>query len=265
MKPTLYHNAMSTCSQKVRLALAEKRIEFDSVTLDLRRGDQMAPDYREKNPLGVVPTLGWNDEFVIESTVINEFIDDAFTGPALRPHDPVERARMRLWTKQLDEGVHGAIGVLSVGIAFRHQFLAKPKAELDEYMAKIDNPMRIAFLNMVLEKGYHHDGFPPAVRRLDQLLADMEAQLARTPWLAGSEFSLADIGFVPYLVRLEHLAFTEWWRDKPKVSDWLERARARPSFEAAMTAWYSDDYLTLMQEKGEAAWPDACKHIRTSA
>ena len=127
MKPTLYHNNMSTCSQKVRLALAEKGVDFDSVELDLRRGDQMQPEYKAKNPNAVVPTLECDGRPVIESTVINEFIADAFAGPDLRPEDPVEAAHMRLWTKQLDEGVHGVIGVLSVGIAFRHQFLAKSK------------------------------------------------------------------------------------------------------------------------------------------
>ena len=102
------------------------------------------------------------------------------------------------------------------------------------------------------------------MKRLDRLLNDMEQALASSPWLAGSVFSLADIGFAPYLVRLEHLAFNEWWADKPHVADWFERIKGRDSFDAAMTAWYSDAYLPLMQEKGEEAWIDTRKILGIS-
>ena len=53
----LYHNIVSTCSQKVRLVLAEKNLVYESEFLDLQRGDQFAPDYLKLNPNAVVPTL----------------------------------------------------------------------------------------------------------------------------------------------------------------------------------------------------------------
>ena len=56
------------------------------------------------------------DIVVPESNVINEYLDERFPDPPLKPADPFGRARMRLWTKQLDEGVHDAgIAVLSFG------------------------------------------------------------------------------------------------------------------------------------------------------
>ena len=53
----LYHNGMSTCSQKVRLCLAEKGLDWTGHAMDLRAGDQHRPDYLSLNPNGVVPTL----------------------------------------------------------------------------------------------------------------------------------------------------------------------------------------------------------------
>ena len=113
----LYHNDMSTCAQKVRLALAEKGVAWESRHLDLRARDHQTPAYLKLNPNAVVPTLVHDGVVVIESSVINEYIDDAFEGAPLRPGNPAAKARMRLWTKQLDEGLHADTGVLSTSIA----------------------------------------------------------------------------------------------------------------------------------------------------
>ena len=99
---TLYHNDMSVCAAKVRTALAEKWLDCDLIHLDLRAGDTQTPEYLKLNPNAVVPTLVHDDRVFIESTVICEYIDDEWPGPPLKPPDSVGRARMRLWTKQLD-------------------------------------------------------------------------------------------------------------------------------------------------------------------
>ena len=131
----LHHNDMSTCSQKVRLALAETGQDWTGHHLDLRAGDQHRPDYQKLNPNQVVPTLVHDGRPIIESTVINEYIADAF-GAALRPNDAAAVAGMRLWTKQLDEGVHAMTGVLSSCIAFRFQHFAIKTR--DEVIASIE-------------------------------------------------------------------------------------------------------------------------------
>src|SRR5215204_5652147 len=126
MTLALYHNDMSSCAQKVRLMLAEKRLEWESRHLDLRAGEHQQDWYIKLNPRAVVPTLIDCDIVVPESNVINEYLDERFPDPPLKPADPFGRARMRLWTKQLDEGVHDAgIAILSFGLAFRHQYLTR--------------------------------------------------------------------------------------------------------------------------------------------
>ena len=104
---TLYHNAISTCSQKVRLALAEKEIEFGSKPIDLLAGQQHDPDYVKLNPKHVVPTLVDDGKVILDSSVIVEYLDTYRAEKALTPADPYQTAQMRLWIKRVDEELHG--------------------------------------------------------------------------------------------------------------------------------------------------------------
>ncbi len=138
----LYHNDMSVCSQKVRLALWEKGLAVELHHFDLRRGDQFADTYLALNPNGVVPTVVHDGKPIVESTVINEYLDDAFPEPAVRPRDPRDRAQMRLWTKIPDEGLHVACAVLTIAIAFRWQYLALSGEELEDNLRRTPDPAR---------------------------------------------------------------------------------------------------------------------------
>ena len=92
----LYHADMSTCAQKVRMILADKGLTWESHLFNLRQLDQHQPDYLKLNPNGVVPTICHFGTVVIESTVIDEYLDDAYLVPPLRPEDASARSRMRL-------------------------------------------------------------------------------------------------------------------------------------------------------------------------
>lgn len=241
----LYHNQMSTCSAKVRLVLAEKAVSWTSRLMDLRRGDNLRPDYLKLNPAGVVPTLITQGRALIESTVICEYLDEAVADHPLRPDDPWAAAQMRLWTKQLDEGVHFATGVVSFCIAFREQFLAKRPDEIEAFLAGLQSQERRDRLKISLREGMDAPFFPPAVKRMTKLLDDIETALRRSDWIAGSTYSLADIAVTPYVVRLDHLGFDVQAAHRPRIAEWLTRIEARPSFDEAMVRWYEPSYLEL--------------------
>ena len=93
--------------------------------------------------------------------------------------------------------------------------------------------------------------FAPAIRRFDKMLADMQASLANDAWLAGSEFSLADIAFAPYVTRLDHLQMSWMWNSRPKVADWYSRVRSRPSYAESHTKWFTPPVLKIMEERGK--------------
>ncbi|MEM1103907.1 MAG: glutathione S-transferase family protein, partial [Pseudomonadota bacterium] len=74
----LYHSPYSTCSQKVRLCLAEKGLDYEKRDVDLARQEHLTEAYLALNPNGVVPTLVHDDAVVIDSSVICEYLDEVF-------------------------------------------------------------------------------------------------------------------------------------------------------------------------------------------
>ena len=95
----LYHNTMSSCAQKIRVALAEKGLEWKSHHLNLRIGDQQKPEYLELNPKGVVPTLIHGDLVIRESNVILEYLDDALRKITDLPADQLHQLLPQNWKK----------------------------------------------------------------------------------------------------------------------------------------------------------------------
>ncbi len=251
----LYHNDMSLCAQKVRVCLAEKGLEWESRHLVLRAGEHQQAWYRALNRRAVVPTLVDDDKVVPESNVILEYLNETCPDPALAPKDPYGRAKMRLWTKQLDEDVHDAsAAILSFGIAFRHQYLAR--GELGRQMLEdIPNIFKRERRRDVIENGIRSKHFVIAVERMVLLLDEMEEALAAHQWLACDDYTLADVAFTPYLARLEHLAILGMIAERHRVADWYRRCKARPSFHEAIVKWENADYLDLMQRRGAESWP----------
>jgi glutathione S-transferase len=251
----LYHNDMSVCAQKARFALAEKKLKWEGHHLNLRAGDQQKPDYLKLNPNAVVPTLVDNGAVIIESTVICEYLDDAYPQTGLRPADAAGRARMRLWTKQLDEGVHAATSVISSAIAFRYQKLAQGMEALEKFHQKMPDPVKRERSWENISRGVESRYFPESIRGFDKLLGDMETALSETRWLAGKEFSLADIGYAPYITRLDHLQLQFLWDKRPHIPAWYERLLERRAYKEALEDWFNPSYLSLMKEKGAEAQP----------
>jgi glutathione S-transferase len=183
---TLYDADRCPYCARVRIVLAEKGIEYETVEVDL--DDRPAWIY-EKNPLGRVPVLE-EDTFVLaESAVIDEYLDERYPDPSLWPADPAERA-------------HGRMRV------FRFDELSKP------YYA--------------LRRG--DDG---ARERLDAALATLEAVLQGQRFLSGREFGLADVAYVPWILRARDRMDVDLERF-PALSEWLGQLEQRPSIAAEL-------------------------------
>jgi len=247
----LYHNGMSTCSQKVRLTLTEKGQDFTSHHFNLRAGDQHHPDYLALNPNGVVPTIIHHGKVIYESAVIDEYLDEVFPDPPLHPVDPHQRARMRIWVKQLDEGLHAASATISACIAFRYQFMeGKTEAELKKTLNGYVDPSKRARMTENVLQGVDSSFFRPAIKRIAKMLDDMQASLADGPWLIGDTYSLADVALTPYVTRVSHLQ-QDWLFDaRPRVADWYDRILARPAYKIALEDWFNPDFLSLMEARG---------------
>ena len=257
----LYHYAISTCSQKVRLVLAEKGLEFESHTVDLLGGEQHAPDYVKLNPNHVVPTLVHDGRVLIESSLINEYLDEAFPEKALRPADPSGRHALRHWVKKIDE-LHPSAGVITFAIGPRAMLMSQPEEVREANIEAIPDPARRAVRRSVLEHGVAAPEFAGALRRFIDVLDAIQADLPQGAWLSGDDFGLADAAVLPYVMRLDHLAMTPLLEEHPVVEDWYARVRARESFETAVTAWLSQPILDLFRKNGEAVWPEVEAQLR---
>src|ERR1700751_1948153 len=100
----LYRAPQSTCSQKVRLTLAEKNLTFGEDRLRLLQNEHVKPECLKLNPNGVVPTLVDDGTPITDSSVIMEYVDEVYPEIALSPAEPKQRAHMRAWLRFFEEG-----------------------------------------------------------------------------------------------------------------------------------------------------------------
>lgn len=254
----LHHNGMSSCSQKVRLVLAEKGLAWTSREVNLVAGEQHSPEYVKLNPTHVVPTLVHDGHALIESSLINEYLEEVFPDPPLLPRTAAGRHRARLLVKQIDEKVHPAGGVLTYAIGARPAALSQPREALEANLRSIPDATRRAARRSVLEHGVKAPEVAGAVADVLDFLDAMEERLRGGSWLGGDGFGLADAAALPYVLRLEHLAMDPLFSrgTRPGVEGWLERVKARPSFASAVTAWAPAPIVALFRRQGEAVWPE---------
>jgi glutathione S-transferase len=115
-----YHHGSSACAAKVRFALEEKHLRWTGHVVDIFRGEQFRPEFLPLNPKAVVPVLVHEGFVIAESTVICEYLDDAFIERPLYPETARARAQVRLWTKAVDEELHPACSAITYIVSHRH-------------------------------------------------------------------------------------------------------------------------------------------------
>lgn len=251
----LYHQAGSSCSVKVRFQLNEKGLDWREHLIDLRRGDQLTPEFRRLNPKAEVPVLV-HDGFVLrESTVIMEYLEDVFPEPALRPASPQGRAKMRLWTKWPDEGGHIAYSSLAFAVSHRYQAHDTTPGWIDAQLAQKPDASRQLRQRGAIELGVDDPALAATMHKIDRAVRDMQATLAESEWLAGDVFTLADIALIPYVVRLDLMTLLEIWRaDCPRVFDWLAAVRLRRGYAPTYEVLDRSTTHRLMRENGIQAF-----------
>ena len=230
----LYHSTHSTCSQKVRLCLAEKGIAWTGRHLNLRAFDQLKPEFLAINPAGMVPVLVDGDFTLTESRVINEYLEEIHPQVRLAPADPKARARMRLWTKFSDDVATDAVKLPSFVKNIQPELQRMAPEAVRAMVAKIPDPkVRERWTNAVT-KGISAADLQPSIERLNGMVERMDRSLAQGPWLAGNDYSLADIDIVPFVHRLIRCELFHLVEARPRVADWYARISSRPAFAQAI-------------------------------
>ena len=232
----LYHAPTSTCSQKVRMCLFEKGVEWTSRPLNLALDEHLTPEYLAINPNGVVPTLVHNDMPIVDSSVICEYLDGIIPLPRLSPSDPVRRAAMRSWMRFIEEVPTAAIRFPSFHMAIARRYQDLSESDFREKVANV-RPLRKHFYRRMGSAGFDRDDVAAALEELNNTLERMEKELASGPWLIGAEFTLADIVLMPTIDRMADLGLSGDWPIRfPGVSDWYARLQQRPAFKKTYSA-----------------------------
>jgi len=245
----LYHAGMTTCSRKARLGLKEKGVPYKSHFMRLDKFEHHTPEYLKLNPNGIVPTLVHDGKVVIESGVINEYVDELFPDQnPLRPADLHARARMRVFCKMADEYALPATRVPT----WTRTKQAQLKALDDKAFEKIikETPLVDHQIKMKALKsgGFGEKDFEEAYGRMDYVYDRCEAALANGSYLVGNAYTLADIALLPY-VDAFRTPRPELMQTHPRVKEWFERCMARPAVKAT---WEPSDEAPAPQRMAAA-------------
>lgn len=236
----LYHGLPSTCSKKVRLVLYEKQLPFKSHLMDLRKFEQHAPDYLKLNPNGVVPTLIHDGRVITESSVIMEYLEDAFPQPQLRPRDAYAGARMRLWLKFSDDVAYPAVYAPTWMILNRDAMKGLSETERAEVLSRIPQEDRRKRWADVSTHGFSGEVLTGAAEKMRGCLTRCNDTLARSPWLAADDLTLADYAVLPFIDRIHNLNPDFFSAGAyPHVDDWYARLHQRPAVTKALD--FKDD------------------------
>lgn len=233
---TLYHGWKSSASRRVRLCLAEKGLSFESKVIDLTKMEHHAPAFLKLNPNGVIPLLILEDgRSLYESGTICEYIDETWPEPPLRPADAYGRAVMRNWIRDVD-GLIGNLIIFNWAHSMAKVATQWSDAELAEKLANVPSKERREAWLRTARKPYTEEERQEARTKLKVGLLDrMEETLRHSRWPAGDGYSLADIGAVPFIKRIdEEIAPEEITPARhPRVAAWWTAIQSRPAFAAA--------------------------------
>lgn len=200
----LFHVPLSPYCRKVRLSLAEKKIEVELVE---ERYWEQDSDFLRRNPAGKVPVLRLDGQIMSESAAICEYIEDTRPEPPLMPKTAEARYEVRRLVGWFDDKFH-------------HEVTSK-------------------LLYERVNKKMTGQGYPDSknvkegARAIKYHLDYMAWLLDHRRWLAGDQMTLADFAAAAHLSALDYISDVDWNRSAA-VKDWYAKIKSRPAFRSIL-------------------------------
>jgi glutathione S-transferase len=237
-----YHAEPMANSLKSMIPLKEKGLDYESVYVDLHKFEQHQDWFIAINPEGQVPVLDDDGTIVTHTTVINEYLEDAFpdlkpeSGP-LRPTPPVGAARMRYWNKFVDEHVMNYVSMHGWHRLVRVIANSIESDTFEELMSHVPLPDQRKKW-MTARSGFEQKDLDYALEKIEYALNKIETQLSETPYLAGETYSLADINFYAHCGLSVNRMFPQFDVDNrfPHLVRWRESISERPAVQEALAS-----------------------------
>ena len=200
----LYHVPLSPFCRKVRLSLAEKKIECELVE---ERYWEQSPDFLRRNPAAKVPVLKIEGRVMAESAAICEWLEEKFPEPSLMPQDADARYEVRRLVAWFD----------------------------DKFHSEVTSKLLYERVNKKMMK----QGFPDSsnvksgARAIKYHLDYLAWLLDHRRWLAGDVMTLADFAAAAHLSSLDYISDVDWNRSH-SVKDWYAKIKSRPAFRSIL-------------------------------
>lgn len=200
----LYHVPLSPFCRKVRLSLAEKKIECELIE---ERYWEEHPDFHRRNPARKVPVLRIDGRTLPESSAICEYLEEKHPDPPLMPRSPEGRYEVRRLVAWFDDKFH-------------HEVTSKLLYE------RVNKKM--------MGKGFPDSGnVKSGSRAIKYHLDYMAFLLDHRRWLAGDVMTLADFAAAAHLSSLDYISDVDWNRSDV-VKDWYAKIKSRPAFRSIL-------------------------------
>ncbi|WP_375229576.1 FtsZ-binding protein FzlA [Roseobacter sp. S98] len=200
----LFHVPLSPFCRKVRLSLAEKKIETELV--EEKYWEQDA-DFMRRNPAGKVPVLRIDGIMMAESAAICEYIEETRPEPPLMPKDPVARQEVRRIVGWFDDKFHQEV---------------TSKLLYERVNKKVTG------------QGYPDSGnVKSGAKAIKYHLDYMTWLLDHRRWLAGDVMTLADFAAAAHMSALDYISDVDWNRSEV-VKDWYAKIKSRPAFRSIL-------------------------------
>jgi glutathione S-transferase len=200
----LFHAPLSPFCRKVRLTLAEKKLEVELVE---ERFWEQTPEFMRRNPAGKVPVLRMGAMTLSESQAICEYIEETVPNPPLMPRDAAARFEVRRICAWFDDKFYGEVSGKVL-----HEKVTKK-------LAGQGHPDSRAVKSAAAALKYH-------MEYLGWLLDHRR-------WLAGDVMTLADFTAAAHLSSLDFMGNVEWDRS-PNVKEWYAKLKSRPAFRTLL-------------------------------
>ena len=200
----LFHMPLSPFCRKVRLTLAEKKIEVELIE---ERYWEQSPEFIRRNPAGKVPVMKLDGKTMSDSQAICEYLEEAYPTPPLMPRTPDERYEVRRLIAWFDDKFH------------------------DEVTTKL---LHERVHKKVMGLGYPDSkNVKSGSQKIKYHLDYMGWLLDQRRWLAGDAMTLADFAAAAHLSCLDYISDVDWNRSAV-VKDWYAKIKSRPSFRSLL-------------------------------
>ncbi|WP_293451148.1 glutathione S-transferase family protein [Planktotalea sp.] len=201
----LYHVPLSPFCRKVRLVLAEKKIDVELIEERYWEGD---PDFMRRNPAGKVPILKLNGRTMPDSMAICEYLEEKNPEPALMPRSPEGRYEVRRLVAWFD----------------------------DKFHQEVTSKLLYERVNKKLMKQGYPDSknVKAGAKAIKYHLDYMAWLLDHRRWLAGDSMSIADFAAAAHLSSLDYSSDVDWTRSET-VKDWYAKIKSRPAFRSILS------------------------------